>query len=536
VLKAVREGLSASTGDDFTVPVWVDELVARGALGEKSGAGYYKRDGDMIFALDWKTGEYHPRAKPEIPGVAELERKPLEERLRGILDLPGKYGDFARGLSAGIWHYALEKGPEIAQDLVSVDRALEWGFGWEMGPFRQVDAVGIHRVREIFSGAGLSEAGLLSLPDRPSPELHQPDAQQGFYRDGGTKYLAFADGAIQSAPFPTRLTVASLRQAGRIVEENPEAGLYDAEDGVLILGFRSKMGTLTDKVMGLLQASLDRIAREGLAGLVITHDDLRAFSAGANLKLVLAAANDEKWDEVEAMVRGFQSATMAIRHAPFPVVVAPFGLTLGGGAEITLHAGQVQAHGELYMGLVEAGVGLIPAGGGTKELLFRFTEELAGYPEADPFEAVRRAFDLIAVARMSPSAVDAVEAGLLPPGSRITMQRDRLLMDARNQVVALAGCWSPPSRTTIQALGRKALGNLRYGISAMREAGHITDHEVLIAGKLAHILCGGDGDPRMVTEQDILDLEREAFLSLLGTAKTRERIRYTLETGKTLRN
>jgi 3-hydroxyacyl-CoA dehydrogenase len=443
-----------------------------------------------------------------------------------VLGLPGKHGDFARALSAGTWHYALDKGPEIAHDPVSVDRALGWGFGWEMGPFWQVDLIGISRVRELIEHAGLTEPASLRIAN----------AEQGFYRDGGAKYLAFADGSIQPTPVPGRLTIARLRRAKRIVEENPEAALYEMDEGVHFLEFRSKMGTLSDGVIGLLTSGVDRITREGLTGLVIGHDDPRAFSAGANLKVVLAAANDGRWDEIDAMVRGFQRATMAIRHAPFPVVVAPFGLTLGGGAEITLHAGQVQAHGELYIGLVEAGVGLIPAGGGTKELLFRFTEELAGYPEADPFEAVRRAFDLIATARVSGSAIDAVEIGLLPAGSGVTMQRDRLLWDAYNRVRTLSGFWTPPVRTTIQALGRKALGNLRYGISAMREAGHITDHEVHIAGKLAHILCGGDGDPRMVTEQDILDLEREAFLSLVGTEKTRERIRFTLETGKTLRN
>jgi 3-hydroxyacyl-CoA dehydrogenase len=227
---------------------------------------------------------------------------------------------------------------------------------------------------------------------------------------------------------------------------------------------------------------------------------------------------------------------MGVRNAPFPVVVAPFGLTLGGGAEITLHAAHVQAHAELYIGLVEVGVGLLPGAGGTKELLFRFTEDLAPYEEANPFDAVRRAFGLITMAQTSGSAVEAREMGLLRAGDRITMNRDRLIADAKARVLDLAPGYVAPSRDPITALGGRALGNLRYAIWAMREADQITDHEVLIASEIAYVLCGGDGNPRPVTEQDLLDLEREAFLKLLGTEKTQERIAYTLETGKTLRN
>ena len=247
-------------------------------------------------------------------------------------------------------------------------------------------------------------------------------------------------------------------------------------------------------------------------------------------------ARDGKWKELEAAVEIFQSCSMSLRAAPFPVVVAPFGLTLGGGCEFALHADRVQAHAELYMGLVEVGVGLLPAGGGTKELLFRFTSELTPYEEADPFEAVKRAFKLIAMATTSTSALEARKLGFLQPTDRITMNRDQLIADAKARVLDLAPDYVPPTPRTTTALGREALGNLHYAAFAMREAGQITDFEVRLAQEIAYVLSGGDGSRREVTEQDILDLERDAFLRLLGTKETRERIEHMLKTGKPLRN
>jgi 3-hydroxyacyl-CoA dehydrogenase len=245
---------------------------------------------------------------------------------------------------------------------------------------------------------------------------------------------------------------------------------------------------------------------------------------------------DGKWKELESAVEFFQSCSMGLRAAPFPVVVAPFGLTLGGGCEFALHADRVQAHAELYMGLVEVGVGLLPAGGGTKELLFRFTNDLAPYDEADPFDAVKRAFKLIAMATTSTSALEARGLGLLRVTDRISMNRDRLIADAKARVLDLAPDYVPPTPQTITALGREGLGNLNYAAFAMREAGQISDFEVRLAHEIAYVLTGGDGERRQVTEQDILDLERDAFLRLLGTKETQERIEHMLKTGKPLRN
>jgi 3-hydroxyacyl-CoA dehydrogenase len=524
VLKHVRGGLAEATGEDFTMPKWALDLVDQGRLGEKTGAGFYSKQGKQIQTLDWKTGEYRPQEKPEILGVAEIEKKPLAERVRGVLDLPGKYGAFARAQLARAWHYALTRAPELAYDIVGVDRALEWGFAMEQGPFRQMDAVGLDVVRKTIAAEGLDEPELLKK------------AGDRFYSEDGRTFLAF-DGSRQTLPEAAgTISLAALRREGKVLEENREAALVDIGDGVVVLEFRSKMGTLGEGVLAMLRAAMERVGREDRPGLVISHEDPRAFSAGANLVATLGAAREGRWDELDASVRAFQEATTSLRKAPFPVVVAPFGLTLGGGAEITLHADRVQAHAETYIGLVETGVGLLPGGGGTKELLFRFTGELQPYEEADLFEAVRRAFGMIAMATTSTSGLEAKKLGFLREADRISMNRDHLIADARLRVLDLAPGYAPPPPRTITALGSRAIGNLRYGVWSLHEAGQISEHEVMIASEIALVLCGGDGPPRQVTEQDILDLEREGFLRLLGTPKTQERIEYTLKTGKTLRN
>ena len=311
----------------------------------------------------------------------------------------------------------------------------------------------------------------------------------------------------------------------------------DLGDGVLCLEFCGKMNTMGGGVLDMLAKTLDRISRENYAGLVIGNDDPRTFTAGANLGQVLHVVGAGDWKTLDGAIRRFQDSVMSVRFAPFPVVAAPFGLTLGGGCEISLHADRIQAHSELYMGLVEVGVGLLPGGGGTKETLFRFTAALQSYEEADPFEAVKRAFKLIALAQMSSSAHDARKMGLLRPvADRITMNRDLLIADAKARVLDLAPDYVAPTMKTIRALGREALGNLKYALFAFAEGGAASAHDVRIGNQIAYVLSGGDGPPRDVTEQDILELEREGFLKLLGTPETQARIKYTLETGKPLRN
>lgn len=525
VLTDVSAGLSASTGEDFSLPDWVHDLVRQGRLGEKSGAGFYRRDGKRILTLDWKTGEYRPRSEPEFPELRYLMHEPLPARLRGIARAGGTHAEFLRAVLLDLADYTLSKTLVIAYDLASVDRALQWGFAWELGPFAMFDALGIDWLRSALVPGG-AEPSLLHA------------AREGFYRQlkSGPRQLSFIGEYAPIEPIPHSLDLDLIQLRVGSLAQNGDATLLDVGDGVALLSLHSKMNTVGSGVLDMIERSLELVDRSGFAGLVIGSGDWRTFSAGANLAEVLAAVDAGAWGALEATVRRFQRAVASVRQAPFPVVVAPSGLAFAGGAEFVLHATRVQAGAELYMGLVEAGVGLLPAGGGTKEMLFRFTRDLEPYEEADPFEAVKRAFKLISMATVSASALDARRLGLLRTTDRVTMNRDRILADAKARVLELAPDHGVPIPRTIRALGAEALGNLRYGVWAMREAGHITDHEVLIGEKIAYVLSGGDGPPRTVTEQDILDLEREAFLSLLGTPATRERIAHMLQHGKPLRN
>jgi 3-hydroxyacyl-CoA dehydrogenase len=529
VLLHVSKELSAGTSENFSMPDWVEKLVASGRLGDKTGAGFYKKVGKDITTLDWRTLEYGPQQQVDDPALTALMKEPLEKRLQMSVKLPGRYGDVIRSYLLRMSHYVLQTTPAVAYDLVSVDRAIEWGYAWEAGPFQQMDALGHDFLREGFKRLGLEVPALLAK------------AKDGaFYHVGeaGRTYLAFGGTYEKVPPVPGQIALEMVRtRESSVVESSKDANLLDLGDGVLLLEARSKMNTMGAGVISMLRKALDRVAEGKYVGLVIGNDDPRAYSAGADLGTVMAQAASGDWKGLDAMVRDFQKGAQDVRRAPFPVVAAPFGLTLGGGAEYALHADRIQAHAELYMGLVEAGVGLIPAGGGTKELLFRFTEQLGPYDEADPFEAVKRAFKVIAMATTSTSALEARSLGFLrPTADRITMNRDRLIADAKARVLDLAPDYVTPAPRTITALGKEALGNLLYAGWAMHEGGQITDHEVRIARELAYVLSGGDGPPRVVTEPDILDLEREAFLRLLGTKETQERIAYTLKTGKPLRN
>ena len=526
VLVHVAASTGAVTGEDLALPEWVHQLVASGRLGEKSGAGFYRKDGKAILTLDWRSLEYHPQREVDLAELSFLRKAELGERLRGLTRAGGHRAEFLRALLLDLSHYAIEKAPELSPDIVSVDRAMEWGYGWEMGPFRQMDAMGLAFLKEAFASRGHSIPPLLGA------------AHEAFYRqlNSGPRQLTAGGGYAPIEPVPGLIDLPALHTGGKRVLHNDAAAVLDLGDGVLLLEFRGKMNTLGTGVFALLEAAAARVRSGGYAGLVIGNADPRTFTAGADLAVVAAGVQAGNWAALEAGVHAFQQGVLSIRRLPFPVVVAPFGLTLGGGCEVMLHADLVQAHAELYCGLVEAGVGLLPGGGGTKELLFRFTRELAGYQEADPFEAVKRAFRLISMATTSTSALEAAQLGFLRAKDRISMNRDRLLSDARARVLDLAPDYAVPPPTTIRALGREALGNLRYAVWAMREAGWISEHDVRIGNEIARVLSGGDGPPREVTEQDILDLEREAFLHLLGTRETQERIAHMLSTGKPLRN
>src|SRR6478752_2433271 len=519
----VSKGLSASTGEDFSMPEWVEKLAASGRLGDKTQGGFYRKVDKDITTLDWNTLEYVPQQKVEDATLGALMKQPLAQRLKAAATLPGKYGEFVRNYLLRMSHYVLKTSPAIAYDIVGVDRAIEWGYAWDAGPFQQMDALGHDFLREGFERLGLDVPKLLA------------EAKDGaFYHadGGGWTYLGFDGKYAPVPPVPGQISLDQVRaRKGGVIESSKDANILDLGDGVLLLEARSKMNTMGAGVLAMLRTALERVASGKYEGLVIGNDDPRAFSAGADLGSVVQQVQAADWKGLEQMVRYFQEGAQLVRRAPFPVVAAPFGLTLGGGCEYALHCDRIQAHAELYMGLVEAGVGLIPAGGGTKELLFRFTDVLAPFDEADPFEGVKRAFKVIAMATTSTSALEARNLGYLRPvADRITMNRDRLIADAKARVIDLASDYVPPVPRTITALGKDAFGNLLYAGWAMKEGGQISDHEVRIARELAYVLCGGDGPARVVSEQDILDLEREAFLRLLGTKETQERIAYTLKT------
>jgi 3-hydroxyacyl-CoA dehydrogenase len=527
VLGHVTAELSQATGEKFGLSKWVLDLITAGRVGEKSGAGFYKKEGKDISTLDWRTGEYKPQSKPESRELGELGKSDLPSRFASIREWKGKYGDFAREYLLRFSHYVLKTAPAIAYDIPAVDHAMEWGFAWEIGPFRQMDLLGAEFLKDGFAKLGLDVPPLLAK------------ATRGFYAGGDVLSL---DGSGYKPVVVDRdlFSLALVRNASGHSNDpklasSKDATVWDA-GGVAVLEFHSKMNSLGKGVIEMLHRALDLVDEKQLAGLVIGNEDPRTFTAGADLMMIAGLVQAGDWKATEDAVRAFQNTAMRLRYSPFPVVAAPFGLTLGGGCEFSMHADHVQAHAELYMGLVEVGVGLIPAGGGTKELLFRFTNAFSPYVEADPFDGVKRAFQLIAMGTTSTSALEAKSQGYLRDSDRISMNRDRLLTDAIARVLDLSSDYVAPLPRTTVALGKEALGNLKYGVWAMHEAGQITDFEVRLAHELAYVLSGGDGPPRTVTEQDILDLEREAFLKLLGTKETQQRIEHMLKTGKPLRN
>lgn len=522
VLGHVTRGLSKQTGEDLALPDWVQALVTDGKLGDKSGSGFYQKTKAGVLTWNWSAGGYVPQERLEGGPVGALIRLPRTARVAGARDLEGPHGAFLRDHLLDTAHYTLTHASTLAHDVVAIDRAMQWGYGWELGPFQVMDALGHDWLRAQFTARG----------DAIPPLLEQ--AHGAFYKEG--EYLTF-DGTYEPVPtIPGNINLALQHAAGRTIEDFGSARLVDLGEGVLCFEFRSKMNTLGEELLAGLATAMHKVETGGYAGLVIGNDDARTFSAGADLASLAGGVAAGAWSRIERSVHAFQQSVMSIRRAPFPVVVAPHGLTLGGGSEFTLHADCVQAASELYMGLVEVGVGVIPGGGGTKELAFRFSAELAPYEEADAFEALKRAFKLIAFAATSTSALDARAMGFLRTQDRISMNRDRLLADARQRVLDLAPDYVPPTAQRMRALGREGFGNLEYALWAAGEAGQASAHDQRVGRAVAYVLCGGDGAPREVSEQDLLDLEREQFLSLLGTKETQDRLEHMLKTGKPLRN
>ncbi len=398
---------------------------------------------------------------------------------------------------------------------------MRWGFGWELGPFELFDAIG---VAEVLAAA--EKTGGHAVRGGPPPLVKQVlESGKNTFRDGVVP---------PSAPDLQILRSAKERRA--VVKKNAGASLVDLGDGVFVVEFHSKMNSIGGDTVQMLHAGVKEAAKHGQA--LVVGNDAANFSAGANLMLVLLEAQEGNWDELDLMIRGFQQATMALRYSPVPVVVAPAGLTLGGGAEIALHGDRVQACGETYLGLVEVGVGLIPAGGGTKEMIVRAMSQLPT-PQSDPLPYVQKAFETVALAKVSASGPDAIGLGYLAPTDSFTMNRERLITDAKAKALERVreGYHVPAPRKSIPVGGESLGAALKLGVHLAWRAGRASDHDALIGRKLAHIFAGGDvPHATTVSEQYLLDLEREAFMSLLGERKTLERIQHTLKTGKPLRN
>ena len=565
ILGHVVSNMTANVHDersDLRLPDFFAQMIQRKWLGDKTKGGFYKKakaDGkekeDERQAIDWKTLEYHSRQKPKFAALDMA--KSIDDtgtRVRMLLGLDGstpqksdKAGAFLWLALTDLWTYSANRVPEISNSIVEIDRAMRLGFNWELGPFELWDAAGVEA-----TVARMKKEG---KPVAENVEKLLTAGQKSWYMDdakaaSGRKYWQLTTGNWEPVGVPAGVwSVTVAKKSNGVVKKNSGASIVDIGDGVGCIEFHSKMNSLGADIVTLITQALKPGGPGDNFDAFVMTNDATNFSVGANLMLLLMSVQEEEWDEVDLAIRQFQGMTQAIKFSPKPVVVGAFGLCLGGGTEISLHAAARQPHAELYTGLVEVGVGLLPGGGGCKEMLLRAVdtasasrgtvsgEALAGSVEM--MEAMKRAFETIATAKVATSAHEARGFGFLSDSDRITMNRERVLSDAKARALELvrAGYEPPVARTQIPAPGENLLAALKMGVHLMRQGDYITDYEVKLGHKIAEVLCGGNVTPGTpVSEQYILDLEREGFKSLCGERKTQERIQYTLKTGKTLRN
>jgi 3-hydroxyacyl-CoA dehydrogenase len=521
----------------YSVPPFLQELVKSGRLGEKSGQGFYKRvkgtEGSEVLVLDCNTMEYRPQRPVSFPSLDLVSGiDDPGERIRALAYAEDRASRFIWPVLRDTLLYAADRIPEIADDIVSVDRAMRWGFGWALGPFEIWDALGVEQASKRMEQEGQA------LPPLVASLLG--NGAGSFYRREAGRLYAFdmqAGKQVEVQDRPGIILLPALHDQKRVVTNNPGASLLDLGDGVACLEFHSKNNAIGPDIVQMLRTSLELCA-ERFDALVIGNQG-KNFSVGANLMALLFEAQDENWDEIDLMVRAFQDAVMQVKLFEKPVVVAPFGMALGGGSEICLHAAKVRAAAETYIGLPEIGVGLIPAGGGCKEMLLRSMEGIPEGVEVDLLPFVRHAFETIAFAKVSTSAKNAQRLGYLRPSDTVTMNQDRLLYDAKQAALALVaeGYVASRPRDDIKVLGTRAIAAVQTQLYNMKCGAYISDHDELIAKKLASVLAGGAVTPgTLVNEQYLLDLEREAFLSLCGERKSQERMQHILRTGKPLRN
>ena len=552
VVKHLWEALPDDERHDlFQLPDFAVQMMERRLLGDKTGQGFYRKvkasaapksggsaspagEESEILTLDLASFEYRQRQKPRFPSLDMARNiEDTRERVKMLCQSPDRAGRFYQKLLFDTFHYAAMRIPEISDDIVRLDNAMKWGFNWECGVFELWDAVGMDSVAEAWKKAGKC------LP--PLAEKLLASGNKCFYAraEGAVSYFDLATGAYHALEEqPGILLLPSLKARRKEIKKNAGASLIDLGDGVICLEFHSKMNAIGTDTAEMMHAGV-RALKDGFEAMVVGNQAAN-FSVGANLMMVLMAIQDGEWDELEQAVRAFQNANMALKYAPRPVVAAPFGLTLGGGTELILHTARVRAAAETYMGLVEAGVGLIPAGGGTKEMLVRAMDAVPADPEADPFTFLKSVFLNIGMAKVSTSAEEARQLGYLSAKDSISMNRDRLIADAKQLALDLGrlGYRAGRARDDIRVLGQAAFAKMKLGLHLMRRAEYVSDYDVVVATQLAKVLSGGGEftSPQLVSEQFLLDLEREAFLSLCGQQKTLERIQHMLKVGKALRN
>jgi 3-hydroxyacyl-CoA dehydrogenase len=516
------------------------EMLEKNLLGNKSGSGFYKRsgrDGETVFeVLDLDTFEHHPPENPEIPIAREAqEQGDLGARLRFLMEKADedRHARYIRDTLLPYMAYASRRVPEISETLEDVDHAMEWGFGHQTGPFRTWDLLGVRETAEKMEAMGLGVA--------PWVKDLLEAGNENFYMKESGKELAYNPVEGEYGPVredPMVVSLDWLREEGKEISRNDSASLLDLGGGVLCLEFHSRGNSIDAAVVEMGYRALEALDRDDLAGLVVGNGG-RNFCVGANVGEIVHTAQNGMLDQVGKRVDAFQGLLMGFRFAPKPVVAAPRGQTLGGGLEVCLHADRVVAAGETYMGLVEAGVGLIPAGGGTKELARRLISRPLGItPDATPLPFVKKAFEAIAMARTSSSALEAQELGFLDEDDRVVMNADHLLSAARREVLDLADGYAPPERgNNVYAAGKTVRAALDVQVKTLQWGGSASDYDGVVAGHAARVLTGGDLSlPQWVSEEYLLKLEKKAFLDLLKNEKTHERISHMLETGKPLRN
>jgi 3-hydroxyacyl-CoA dehydrogenase len=528
--------------ETYRIPAFAEEMMKRGWLGDKTGGGFYKKDraagGKEILTLDWQKMEYRPRQKAKFGSIeAGKGIEDTRERVRALIGpaLEGNGGDKATKLLWAVLSetclYAARLMPEIANSIVDVDRAIRWGFAWEFGPFEMWDAIGVERMAKALQAEGKK------LPPLVEKVLASPG--KSFYETekGYTRYFDFDSSTMKPVEEPSGIIILKSRKDRTpVVQKNAGASLIDLGDGVVCCEFHSKMNSIGGDLVAMLHAGVNKLSTE-FEAMVIANQATN-FSVGANLMMVLIGAQEGEWDELLMAVRQFQRVNMAIKYAPRPVVAAPYGLSLGGGCEIPLHSARIQAAAETYMGLVEVGVGLIPGGGGTKEMAIRANEHASSGDATDLVHALRPIFQNIATARVSTSGEEARDLGFLRASDQISMNRDRLVADAKQTALSMVRAgYHAPTLAEIRVLGEEFLAVAKLGIHMLVRGEYASEYDGVVARKLAYILAGGSiTAPQTVSEQYMLDLEGEAFVSLCGERKTQERMAHTLKTGKPLRN